>query len=158
MIPEVLLYCTISYIILSTHFQINLMGLALDIFYLLATTKRRVQCFSCGMNRTVKLPELKKKQNIWNCSSCSTENQVVGSFWKSIPSRHDCKNELYCLVCTANKQKNLDMIRSRNQKICNGWHDNVFCRECLHNQQIVISALSYDSPPVWCLYSYHQTD
>ena len=141
----------IAYIILTIHLGINLKELILDSFYLFATSLRRVQCFGCGRRTTIKSIDLKLNENIWNCSSCDTENQVVGSGGlqnQSLPMRHECKNAFYCLVCTSNNRKNLEMVRSRKKKSCTSDECSVFCRECLHNQQIFISALAYDSPPV----------
>ena len=154
MIPEGILFLAVIYNIVKFHFGIEICDIILDIFYVLGTSKQRLVCFGCGKRTIHKKKTLKENDNIWNCNICSTSNSLINRF-TSVPFQHDCKNPSYCLLCTSNNKKNLELVRSREKSFAkkavkSSADESVFCRECLHNQQILISALSYEAPPVKC--------
>ena len=151
-IVEGALYFFILCIIITHHFQkLDLIEQLLDFYYSAATSNIRVVCFGCSKRSCFSKKELQVNENIWNCRTCLTTNIYLGK--ESVPLKHDeCLNPGYCLLCTSNNRSNQDMVQNRKQihtKSTSFWQqENVFCRECLHNQKILISALSYDAPPV----------
>ena len=159
MFVEGLLYFFILGIIIVHHFQkLDLIEQLVDLYYKMGTSNLRVVCFGCGKRSSIPKKELIRNDNIWNCRNCLSTNKLTleeggKGASLSVPLQHnECVNPGYCLLCTSNNRSNLEMVQSRkhiSSKSTNFWQqENVFCRECLHNQTILISALSYDAPPV----------